>query len=465
MSEENVPNKISDENSLGNMVIEQDINSINDSTQKNIQNENPQINQRNTIESSTFPSSTKFKFKHKNSSKLKGDNSNAIRAKFKNILSHKNTLKAHKNKNKLENSDSNKLSIKQKISQSKTSFNDDTKEKIKKIKSEMNLSKINEIIDKSDDEMNIENNNFKNNNDNIINNSINNEINFQYITIKNNIKEIIKPPLTSITFEEFNTNLPPFEYINDIWESFIEKEKYNNYSFDNIITIQNDIKEQMRCILIDWIISLQNKFFRKSNTLFLTINLIDRYLSQKSILRSKFQLLGVTSLFIAFKYEEIYMKNINDFVELTARAFDKSEILEMEKTIVDLVEFNLDLPLSNDFFDLLSTVYKFDKKEYLFGCFLLEAYLLDINCCKYKQSQIALATCLIILRLRQMKRINPIEGNNFIKYYCNEYKINFDIWKDYNTIVNCANNIYNFYEYNDQIKYREVYKVFNYLFN
>ena len=220
----------------------------------------------------------------------------------------------------------------------------------------------------------------------------------------------------------------------------------------------------MRCILIDWIISLQNKFFKKSSTLFLTINLIDRYLSKKSIHRTKFQLLGVTSLFIAFKYEEIYMKNINDFIDLTARAFDKAEILSMEKTIINLVEFNLDLPLSNDFFDLLSTVYKFDKKEYNFGCFLLEAFLLDINCCKYKQSQIGLATCFIILRLRQMKRINPIEDNNFIEYYCKEYKINFEIWKDYDIIVNCAKEIYYYFEHSDKINYREVYKVFNYLF-
>ena len=457
MSEENVPNKLSDDNNSWNMIIEPVNNSITDSKmQESIQNKNPQINESNSI----YPSSIIFKFKHKNSAKLKGDNPNTIRAKFKNSLSLKNTLKAHKNKNKLEILYPKKLSINHKISQSDSSFNDDTKEKIKSIKSETNLSKINEIIDKSEiEEMNIENNSLINNNDN---NYINNDINFQSTTIKNNIKEIISPSLTSITYEEFNTNLPPFEYINDIWESFIEKEQYNNYSFVNICQIQNDIKESMRCILIDWIISLQNKFFKKSKTLFLTINLIDRYLSKKPILRTKFQLLGVSSLFIAFKYEEIYMKNILDFVELTARAFNKNEILDMEKTIIDLVEFNLDLPLSNEFFDILSTVYKFNKKEYNLGCFLLEAFLLDINCCKYKQSQIALGTCLLVLGKRKMERINLIEGKEFIKYCCNEYKINFDIWKDYDTIFNCAKSINIFYEYKDQIKYREVYKIFNY---
>ena len=455
MSEENVPNKYMDENTIGNMIIESENNLINEINKKKLtENNNYQFNENNSLNSITFPSTTKLKLKQKNSLKLKGKCQNIIKNKNKNFLSLRNSLKTQKNKNKSEIEELKKLSLNKKISQSDKSFNEGIIEKIKIIK--------NERKDKNLNEMNIENENRNNNPNN--NNIINNEINLEYITIKNNIKEIIHHPLTFMTYKEFNSTLFPFEYLNDIWKSFIEKEKYNNYSFNDIINIQIDIKYQMRCILIDWIISLQNKFFKKSSTLFLTINLIDRYLSKKSIHRTKFQLLGVTSLFIAFKYEEIYMKNINDFIDLTARAFDKAEILSMEKTIINLVEFNLDLPLSNDFFDLLSTVYKFDKKEYNFGCFLLEAFLLDINCCKYKQSQIGLATCFIILRLRQMKRINPIEDNNFIEYYCKEYKINFEIWKDYDIIVNCAKEIYYYFEHSDKINYREVYKVFNYLF-
>ena len=475
MTEKNVPKKISDENTFGNMIIESDTNSFNDSkNQKNIQNTNVQFVNTNSINTTSYHTSTKTKSKTKNNSKLRGDASNAIRCKIKNTLNLKNSLKSQKNKNKIEIVDSKKLSIKQKNNQSNITLNEDKKEKIISIKKETNLSGINKINDEN--EMNIEKDNIINNNinninennnyENIINNNsiINNEINFQYITVKNNIKEIIYPPLTSITYKEFNSTLPPFEYLNDIWGSFLEKEKINKYSYQDIISIQTDIKDTMRCILIDWIISLQNKFFINTNTLFLTINLIDRYLTKKPILRTKFQLLGVASLFIAYKYEEIYMKKIDDFVNLAAGAFNKLEILEMERNIIDLVEFNLDLPLSNDFYDLLSTVYKFDKKEYCFGYFLLEAFLLDISCCEYKQSQIALATTLIILGLRQMKKIDNKEDNNFIKYYCNEYKVNFDIWKEYDIIVNCAKKIYIFFEESEKISYREVYKVFNKLF-
>lgn len=484
------------EDSFGNMIIEPENNLIDEPKSLENKNINSQINNSNSINTNTFPSSTKTKMKHKKTSNLKGDASNHIKCKIKSSLSLRESSKIQKNKNKVENEGSKKLSLNHKINQSNSRFNNDIKEKTKSNKNESNLSKINE---NNDIEMSFENNIINNisenivNNDNInnnykdinfnsklinnnninnianeqnkINNSvINNEINFEYINVINNVKEIKNPPLISITYKEFNSTLLPFEYLNDIWESFIDKEKLNNYSLKDIISTQTDIKDSMRCILIDWIISLQNKFFMKKNTLFLTINLIDRYLSKKSIHRTKFQLLGVSSLFIACKYEEIYMKNINQFVELTARAFDKNEILEMEKTIIDLVDFNLDLPLSDDFFDLLSTVFKFNKKEYNFGCFLLEAFLLDITCCDYKQSQIALATCFIVLGSRQINRINPIEGNNFVKYYCQEYKINFDIWKDYDIIVDCAKKIYYFYEHSENIIYREVYKIFDNIF-
>ena len=456
MSEENVPQKILDENSLyssGNMIVDSE-NKSNNGINEKVTNSNFQFNGINSSNSIEFPSNIKLKLMNKNAMKTKGDCPGKAKHVIKNSLSLKNSLKATKSKNKSEFYSINSLSICVKNSQSNERFNEGSM----KMKIDANEEKNKDL-----NEMNIEKEDLSYK-DIPNNNSINNEINLEYANIKNNIKEIIHSPLTFMSYEEFNLTLIPFEYLNDIWQNFLEKEKYNYYSFDDFFNIQTDIKESMRCILIDWIISLQNKFFKKSNTLFLAINLIDRYLSKKPIHRTKFQLLGVTSLFIAFKYEEIQMKNINDFVELTARAFDKEEILSMEKTLIDLVQFDLDLPLSNDFFDLLSTVYKFNKQEYLFGCFLSEAFLLDINCYKYKQSQIALATCFIVLGLRQMKRINPIEGNNFIEYYSKEYKINFEIWKDYDIIVNCAKKIYFYFEHSEKINYREVYRVFNHLF-
>lgn len=52
-------------------------------------------------------------------------------------------------------------------------------------------------------------------------------------------------------------------------------------------------------------------------TLFITVNLIDRFLSKYSIEKSQVQLVGVTSLLIATKYEEIYPPTLKDFIYIT----------------------------------------------------------------------------------------------------------------------------------------------------
>jgi cyclin B len=72
----------------------------------------------------------------------------------------------------------------------------------------------------------------------------------------------------------------------------------------------------MRLILVDWLVDVHRKFKLRSTTLFMAINILDRYMqiTSESIPKSKFQLLGITSLFIASKYEEIYPPGLGDFV-------------------------------------------------------------------------------------------------------------------------------------------------------
>lgn len=83
----------------------------------------------------------------------------------------------------------------------------------------------------------------------------------------------------------------------------------------------------MRAILIDWLIEVHFKFKLLPETLFLTINLIDRYLERVIVNRTKLQLVGVTSMLIASKYEEIYAPEVRDFVYITDNAYTKEEIL------------------------------------------------------------------------------------------------------------------------------------------
>lgn len=69
---------------------------------------------------------------------------------------------------------------------------------------------------------------------------------------------------------------------------------------------QTEINEKMRSILVDWLVDVHVKFDLSPETLYLTINIIDRFLSLKTIPRRELQLLGVSALLIASKYEEIW---------------------------------------------------------------------------------------------------------------------------------------------------------------
>lgn len=86
--------------------------------------------------------------------------------------------------------------------------------------------------------------------------------------------------------------------------------------------------------MVDWIIEVHLKFKLLPETLFLTVSLIDRYLEKVKIMRNNLQLVGVTSMLIASKYEEIYAPEVRDFVYITDNAYKKEEIFEMEHSIL-----------------------------------------------------------------------------------------------------------------------------------
>ena len=90
----------------------------------------------------------------------------------------------------------------------------------------------------------------------------------------------------------------------------------------------------MRSILIDWLVEVHLKFELVPESLYLTVTLIDRYLDKEQVNSQKLQLVGVTAMLIACKYEEIYPPIVRDFVYITDNAYTKEEILEMERKML-----------------------------------------------------------------------------------------------------------------------------------
>ena len=107
---------------------------------------------------------------------------------------------------------------------------------------------------------------------------------------------------------------------------------------------QTDINAKMRAILIDWLVEVHLKFKLMPETLYLTVNLIDRFLEKEQIMRNKLQLVGVTAMFMASKYEEIYAPECRDFVYISDKAYTRDEILRFEGVMLGKLNFQLTAP-------------------------------------------------------------------------------------------------------------------------
>lgn len=120
------------------------------------------------------------------------------------------------------------------------------------------------------------------------------------------------------------------EFAQSIYLSMFESEK--NYALDNeyLKKVQTEIKDTSRGFLVEWIIDVHRKFRLLPETLHVTVSIIDRYLSKVNIKKSQLHMLGVASLLIATKYEEIYPPDLKELLNISENKFTKEEVLQME---------------------------------------------------------------------------------------------------------------------------------------
>jgi hypothetical protein len=128
------------------------------------------------------------------------------------------------------------------------------------------------------------------------------------------------------------------------------------------------------------------KFKMVPETLYLTVNMLDRYLQMKQVRRSKLQLVGVACMSIAAKYEEI-----------TDRAYSKSEIVEMEGDVANTLQFNLTVPTIHSFLCRFLKAAHADRTMVQLACFLAERSLQEYSMCQFLPSTIA-ATAVLVAR-------------------------------------------------------------------
>lgn len=168
------------------------------------------------------------------------------------------------------------------------------------------------------------------------------------------------------------------------------------------INYQDQIDEKIRSLIVDWLVSVHShpRFNLLPETLYLTVNLIDRYMSLFQVSKKETQLIAVAALLIATKYEEIYPPTVKDFILLTDKVFDRADILNMEFKILHAVDFELSQTSSYRF---LERYFKFARTEnkavFFMAQYLLELAMLDSKMNMYPPSLLASAAIYVGLRV------------------------------------------------------------------
>jgi len=192
----------------------------------------------------------------------------------------------------------------------------------------------------------------------------------------------------------------------------------------------------MRAVLFEWLVEVADEFGFSTECLYLTKNYIDRYLSKVSVYKQKLQLIGITCMLLAAKYEEVNVPNVDILVDICDSAYSRQEIIETEIEILKVLEFTLSVVTENAFVEryLRAASVGIRDVTVLNNLMILTYYLLELTLSsylfvQYRPSLIASAAVSVALSLENYYPWTPT-----LKRYTG-----FD-WED-NQLQCCINNL------------------------
>lgn len=203
-------------------------------------------------------------------------------------------------------------------------------------------------------------------------------------------KHTYPPGVRDLDTEDLDDPLMAAEYANDIFE-YLRDLEVNSIPNPQYMSHQDDLEWKTRGILVDWLVEVHTRFHLLPETLFLAINIIDRFLSEKVVQLDRLQLVGITAMFIAAKYEEVLSPHIAHFKHVADDGFSEAEILSAERFILSTLNYDLSYPNPMNFLRRISKADNYDIQSRTIGKYLMEISLLDHRFMAYRPSHVAAA--------------------------------------------------------------------------
>ena len=197
------------------------------------------------------------------------------------------------------------------------------------------------------------------------------------------------------------------EYLDEILCNLFLEEKHfmekAGFQISSDILNSYGINPETRTCLIDSLIDLQKIFNFKERTLFITVQLFDRYIALSIIKEitpklkeENLDIILTSALLIASKIEESILYKLSDYLGILSEKYTIEDIKITENKIMNLMDFSAVSPTVLDFFEILAEKSELNEDQKNRGLFLLNTILLDINLSQISGSVIAYAIVKIV---------------------------------------------------------------------
>ncbi|KAI3861733.1 hypothetical protein MKW92_024434 [Papaver armeniacum] len=196
--------------------------------------------------------------------------------------------------------------------------------------------------------------------------------------------------VVDIDAADVDNPLAVVDYVQDMYKFYKLAESSSSHQVHGYMDFQNQINERIRMIVVDWLIDVHMEFQLTPEVLYLAVQIFDRYLAMNyGVRKEEMQLIGVTAMFIASKYEEVSAPNIDRFADITDNTYSTKQIVEMEKSI--MIKFRWILPFPTAYHFLVRFLKAADANQEMENMvfFLAELGLMEYAMLKYCPSMLA----------------------------------------------------------------------------
>ncbi|XP_036966939.1 G2/mitotic-specific cyclin-B3 isoform X2 [Acanthopagrus latus] len=196
------------------------------------------------------------------------------------------------------------------------------------------------------------------------------------------------------------------EYAKDIFDYLKQREE--KFVLCNYMSKQPSLNPEMRAILIDWLVEVQENFELYHETLYLAVKMADHYLDQTPVHREMLQLVGSTAMLIASKFEERSPPCVDDFLYICDDAYKREELISMEANILQTLRFDINIPIPYRFLRRYAKCVSAGMDTLTLARYYCEMSLMEMELVSERGSLLASACLLMALVTKDLGGWSPI---------------------------------------------------------